>query len=75
VGDVVKVTLEISAQSDMSWVVVDDPIPAGASIQGSGLGRIRKSLAQAHGRATVPTMSNAALPVIALITALSRAAS
>lgn len=39
VGDVVKVTLEISAQSDMSWVVVDDPIPAGASIQGSGLGR------------------------------------
>jgi uncharacterized protein YfaS (alpha-2-macroglobulin family) len=38
-GDVVKVTLDIRAQSDMSWVVVDDPIPAGATIQGSGLGR------------------------------------
>ncbi|WP_047249411.1 alpha-2-macroglobulin family protein [Chromobacterium subtsugae] len=38
-GDVVKVTLEIRAQNDMSWVVVDDPIPAGAAIQGSGLGR------------------------------------
>ncbi|UTH73206.1 alpha-2-macroglobulin [Chromobacterium sp. IIBBL 290-4] len=38
-GDVVKVTLDIRAQSDMSWVVVDDPVPAGASIQGSGLGR------------------------------------
>jgi uncharacterized protein YfaS (alpha-2-macroglobulin family) len=38
-GDVVKVTLTIQAQSDMSWVVVDDPIPAGAAIQGSGLGR------------------------------------
>ncbi|OHX10702.1 hypothetical protein BI347_19470 [Chromobacterium sphagni] len=38
-GDVVKVTLEIHAQSDMSWVVVNDPIPAGAAIQGGGLGR------------------------------------
>ena len=32
-------TLEIDAQSDMTWVVVDDPIPSGASILGSGLGR------------------------------------
>ncbi|WP_233246663.1 alpha-2-macroglobulin [Chromobacterium sp. Panama] len=38
-GDVVKVTLEIQAQSDMTWVVVNDPIPAGATILGSGLGR------------------------------------
>ncbi|MFC3531732.1 MG2 domain-containing protein [Vogesella facilis] len=37
-GDVLKVTLDINAQADMSWVVVDDPIPAGASILGSGLG-------------------------------------
>jgi hypothetical protein len=37
-GDVARVTLEIEAQSDMSWVVVDDPIPAGATILGSGLG-------------------------------------
>ncbi|MEC5206102.1 uncharacterized protein YfaS (alpha-2-macroglobulin family) [Vogesella perlucida] len=37
-GDVMKVTLQIDAQADMGWVVVDDPIPAGASILGSGLG-------------------------------------
>jgi len=37
-GDVVRVRLELEAQSDMTWVVVDDPIPAGASILGSGLG-------------------------------------
>ncbi|MEZ4282450.1 MAG: alpha-2-macroglobulin family protein, partial [Myxococcota bacterium] len=38
-GDVVRVRLEVDAQSDFSWVVVDDPIPAGATILGSGLGR------------------------------------
>ena len=37
-GDVMRVTLQIEAQSDMSWVVVDDPVPAGATILGSGLG-------------------------------------
>jgi hypothetical protein len=36
-GDVVRVHLELEAQSDMTWVVVDDPIPAGATILGSGL--------------------------------------
>ncbi|HEY2628138.1 MAG TPA: alpha-2-macroglobulin, partial [Usitatibacter sp.] len=38
-GDTYRVTLEIEAQSDMTWVVVDDPIPSGAAILGSGLGR------------------------------------
>ncbi len=38
-GDVARVSIEVDAQSDMTWVVVDDPVPAGASIQGSGLGR------------------------------------
>jgi uncharacterized protein YfaS (alpha-2-macroglobulin family) len=37
-GDVARVHLDLEAQSDMTWVVVDDPVPAGASIQGSGLG-------------------------------------
>jgi len=37
-GDVVRIHLEIEAQSDMTWVVVNDPIPAGATILGSGLG-------------------------------------
>jgi alpha-2-macroglobulin len=38
-GDIVRVTLELEAQSDMTWVVVDDPIPSGATILGGGLGR------------------------------------
>jgi uncharacterized protein YfaS (alpha-2-macroglobulin family) len=38
-GDTVRVRLEIDAQSDMSWVVVDDPVPGGAAILGSGLAK------------------------------------
>jgi uncharacterized protein YfaS (alpha-2-macroglobulin family) len=44
-GDVYRVSLEIDAQSDMTWVVVDDPIPSGAAILGSGLGRDAAMLA------------------------------
>ncbi len=38
-GDVLRIHFEIDAQTDMSWVVLTDPIPAGASLLGSGLGR------------------------------------
>ncbi|GAB3439921.1 MG2 domain-containing protein [Massilia solisilvae] len=38
-GDVYRVHLDIEAQSDMTWVVVDDPVPASATILGSGLAR------------------------------------
>lgn len=38
-GDVLRITLAIDAQADMTWVVVNDPIPAGATLLGSGLGR------------------------------------
>jgi uncharacterized protein YfaS (alpha-2-macroglobulin family) len=38
-GDVLRVELEINASSDMTWVVVGDPIPGGATLLGSGLGR------------------------------------
>jgi uncharacterized protein YfaS (alpha-2-macroglobulin family) len=38
-GDVLRVKIEIDAQTDMTWVVVQDPIPTGATILGSGLGR------------------------------------
>ncbi len=38
-GDIARVRLELEAQSDMTWVVVDDPIPAGGSVLGTGLGR------------------------------------
>jgi len=37
VGDVMKIRLEIQTNSDMTWVVVDDPVPSGASILGKGL--------------------------------------
>ncbi len=37
-GDRLRVRLEIEAQSDMGWVVVDDPVPTGASHLGTGLG-------------------------------------
>jgi len=49
-GDLVRVRLEIEAQSDMTWVVVDDPIPAGASHLGTGLAR-QSSLAAEGGEA------------------------
>ncbi len=52
-GDVYRVTLEIDAQSDMTWVVVDDPIPSGSMILGSGLARDAASLTQAEKRAGV----------------------
>ncbi|MBK9136818.1 MAG: alpha-2-macroglobulin [Betaproteobacteria bacterium] len=38
-GDVMRVRLEIDAHADMSWVVVSDPLPAGAAHLGTGLGR------------------------------------
>jgi hypothetical protein len=38
-ADIARVRIEIDAQSDMTWVVANDPIPSGSSILGSGLGR------------------------------------
>ncbi len=38
-GDVLRITLEVNAAADMSWAVITDPVPAGATILGSGLGR------------------------------------
>jgi hypothetical protein len=49
-GDVLRVALEIEAQSDMTWVVVSDPVPAGGAILGTGLGRDSQLLAQGEKR-------------------------
>jgi alpha-2-macroglobulin len=38
-GDVLRITLEVNASADMTWVAVTDPIAGGATILGSGLGR------------------------------------
>jgi len=37
-GDVARVHINIEAQTDMTWVVVNDPIPSGSVILGTGLG-------------------------------------
>ncbi|ATQ78392.1 alpha-2-macroglobulin [Massilia violaceinigra] len=38
-GDSYRVRLDIEAQADMTWVALDDPIPASATLLGNGLGR------------------------------------
>jgi len=38
-GDVLRVRLDLEAQADQTWVVVNDPVPAGATILGGGLSR------------------------------------
>ena len=38
-GDVWRVRLTVESDQEMTWVVVDDPIPAGARILGEGEGR------------------------------------
>jgi hypothetical protein len=38
-GDVLRVRLDVDTQTPKTWVVLSDPVPAGASILGSGLGR------------------------------------
>jgi len=38
-GDVLRIRVEVDAQTDMSWVVLTDPIPGGATVFGTGLGR------------------------------------
>jgi hypothetical protein len=53
-GDVLRIHLDLEAQSDMSWVVVEDPVPAGATILGSGLGGESALLRQgSHGSGAV----------------------
>jgi hypothetical protein len=49
-GDVVRVTLDLEAQADMTWVVVNDPVPGGGTILGSGLGRDSRLLTREEKR-------------------------
>jgi hypothetical protein len=45
-GDILRVRLTIDARDDMGWVVVEDPIPAGASILGGAGQRASRLLTQ-----------------------------
>jgi alpha-2-macroglobulin len=38
-GDVLRITLDVNASADMTWVAMTDPIPGGSTILGGGLGR------------------------------------
>jgi uncharacterized protein YfaS (alpha-2-macroglobulin family) len=38
-GDILRVHLELEAQTDQTWVVVSDPVPAGSTILGKNLAR------------------------------------
>ncbi|HXW09482.1 MAG TPA: MG2 domain-containing protein [Steroidobacteraceae bacterium] len=49
-GDVARVRLDVDAQQDATWVVVDDPIPAGATILGTGLGGQSQRLTEGERR-------------------------
>ncbi len=51
-GDVVRVRLVVEALADAAWVVIDDPIPAGATVLGSGLGRDSQLLRTGEGAQT-----------------------
>ena len=42
-GDIVRVQLEVQASADMAWVVVADPVPAGATLLGGAAGLNRDS--------------------------------
>jgi uncharacterized protein YfaS (alpha-2-macroglobulin family) len=49
-GDILRIRLEVEAQADQTWVVVSDPVPAGSTILGSGLGRDSRLLTKGEER-------------------------
>ena len=48
-GDVLKVRIIVEAPVDRTWVVIEDPVPAGASIVSGGGGQSALLAAQANG--------------------------
>ena len=58
-GDVARVRLDLTAQTAMGWVVVEDPIPAGATIVGRGLQRDSRILASGEKDDLRPTFAEA----------------
>ena len=49
-GDILRIRLEMEAQADQTWVVVSDPVPAGATILGRGLARDSQLLTKGEER-------------------------
>ena len=38
-GDIARIKIKVESQQEMTWVVINDPVPAGTAILGTGLGR------------------------------------
>jgi alpha-2-macroglobulin len=49
-GDILRLRLELEAQTDQTWVVVSDPVPPGATILGKGLARDSQILSRDENR-------------------------
>ena len=49
-GDVLRVALQVTSSAPMTWVAITDPIPGGATILGSGLGRDSEIASQGEKR-------------------------
>jgi uncharacterized protein YfaS (alpha-2-macroglobulin family) len=49
-GDVLRVSVEVTASADMTWVVLSDPVPGGATLLGTGLGRDSQAATQGEKR-------------------------
>ncbi|RZM02316.1 MAG: hypothetical protein EOP68_21210, partial [Sphingomonas sp.] len=54
-GDVVKVTITVDATAERNWVVVNDPIPAGATIVGDLGGQSAMLQASGDGEGVQPS--------------------
>jgi hypothetical protein len=63
-GDVLRVTLEVESTQDLGWVVLADPVPAGATLLGSGLAR-DSAIAAAAPIAPASTTASGSAPAAA----------
>ena len=54
-GDVVKITVTITPRAPVEWVVINDPVPAGATILGGSLGGRSEMLGQEASEGTSPS--------------------
>ena len=54
-GDVMRIRLTITPRAPVEWVVINDPVPAGATILGGGLGGRSQILAGETTTSTPPS--------------------
>jgi uncharacterized protein YfaS (alpha-2-macroglobulin family) len=54
-GDVMRIRLTVTPRAPVEWVVINDPVPAGATILGGALGGRSQILAGGEGSGTAPT--------------------